>query len=71
MTTDVEKRARTALATSPISALRDLDVERQGEQLLISGRVRSFYHKQLAQELVLAVASELHIVNSVDVRYEE
>ena len=66
-TTDVESRAQTALKDSPIFALRDLHVHRDGGTLLISGRVNSFYHKQLAQEVVRAVAEDLRVVNSIDV----
>ena len=66
-TTDVESRAQTALKDSPIFALRDLHVHREGKLLLISGRVESFYHKQLAQEVVRTVAEDLQVVNSIDV----
>ena len=52
---EVIKRAQTALCSSPIFALRDLHVEEAGDAILLSGRVRSFYQKQLAQELVLGV----------------
>lgn len=61
-------RAQKALADSPIFALRDLKVEHAEGALLISGTVSSFYHKQLAQEVVRAVASEVAVVNSVQVR---
>jgi hypothetical protein len=63
----VELRAREALSGSPIGALRDLQVELVGEALMISGTVASFYHKQLAQEAVRAVAEGLELINSVDV----
>ncbi len=64
---DVESEARRVLATSPIFDVRTLHVERSGETLLLSGRVASFYHKQLAQEAVRAVASGVTLVNSVNV----
>ena len=63
----VEDRAQRALASSPIFALRDLKVEREGEILWIHGRVSSFYHKQLAQEAIRALADGLQVVNSIDV----
>jgi hypothetical protein len=53
--------------SSPIYALRVLHVEREGESLLISGRVSSFYYKQLAQEVVRSVSEGLQVVNSIDV----
>jgi len=61
-------RAQRALASSPIQALRELRVEELDEGLLIRGWVSSFYHKQLAQEAVRAVAEGISVVNSVDVR---
>lgn len=62
-----EQRAQDALTRSPIHALRSLHVEQHGEQLVLSGRLSSFYYKQLAQELVRSVASDLRVVNSIDV----
>jgi hypothetical protein len=64
---DLALRAQSELLQSPVFALRDLNVERSGEHLVIQGRVRSFYHKQLAQELVRAVSGGLPVVNSVEV----
>ena len=64
---DVEIRAQVALATNSIFALRELRVERDGEVLIISGRVASFYYKQLAQEVVRAVARGVTVENSIDV----
>ncbi len=63
----IERRARTALAGSPIYDLRSLQVERSGDALFISGRVKTFYHKQLAQELVRHVADGVALINAVDV----
>jgi osmotically-inducible protein OsmY len=63
-----EPLAQEALHASPIFALRDLRVRQVGQSLLLSGRVSSFYHKQLAQEVVRAVAGMCEVVNSIDVR---
>ena len=65
---DVKPRAQTALAASPIHELRALRVEQQNGALVISGTVSSFYHKQLAQEVVRAVCREIALINSVHVR---
>jgi hypothetical protein len=65
---DVQPRAQTALATSPIHELRELRIEQQNGALVIRGSVSSFYHKQLAQEVVRAVCREIELVNSVSVR---
>ncbi|MCO6458290.1 MAG: BON domain-containing protein [Pirellulaceae bacterium] len=64
---DVEVKAKAALRNSPIYALRGLHVRRDGTCLLLSGQVDSFYHKQLAQEAVRAVAHGCQVVNSVRV----
>jgi hypothetical protein len=65
---DVQIRAQSALAASPVYALRDLRVEQQGDALLIRGLVSSFYHKQLAQEVVRQAAEGVEVVNSIHVR---
>ena len=65
---DVETRAQKALRSSPFYALRDLQVEQDGNALLIRGFVSSFYHKQLAQEVVRNAAQGVEVVNSIDVR---
>ena len=64
---DILPRAQSALTASPIFALQELRVDRVGESLLISGSVSSFYHKQLAQEVVRAVAEGIAVVNSIQV----
>ena len=67
---DVQPRAQTALANSPIYELRDLRVEQENGALLICGVVSSFYHKQLAQEVVRVVCRNVKIemINSIRVR---
>ncbi len=62
---DAASRAQSALAASPIYVLRDIVVEQNGDALMLMGRVDTFYHKQLAQEVVRAVADGLRVVNAV------
>ena len=64
-------RAQAALAGSPFYELRGLQVERRRDALLISGCVSSFYHKQLAQEVVRSVCVDTEVVNSIRVEVEE
>jgi hypothetical protein len=64
---DVECRVQNALAASPIAALRELRVERRGSSLHLHGRVESFYHKQLAQEIARSLTGDLEVINSVTV----
>ena len=63
----IEQRARAALAKSPIYALQCLEVQRSGERLLIRGSVSSYYHKQLAQEVIRSVVGEIEVINSLQV----
>jgi len=70
---DVQPRAQRALSSSPIFELRDVQVEPCNGGLLLSGVVSSFYHKQLAQEVVRAVCKEcddfeLELTNLIHVR---
>ena len=62
---DLASRAQSALCSSPIYVLREILVEQSDDALLLTGRVDTFYHKQLAQELVRAVAEGMRVVNGV------
>ena len=64
---DVCTRARSALANSPIYVLREISVQQSGDSLLLEGRVDTFYHKQLAQEVVRAVADGMRVENDLSV----
>ncbi|OHB72448.1 MAG: hypothetical protein A2V70_14475 [Planctomycetes bacterium RBG_13_63_9] len=64
---DIRPRAQAALASSPIYELRDLQVQDRSGVLLICGAVSSFYHKQLAQEVVRSVCKGIEVVNSIHV----
>jgi hypothetical protein len=61
------QEAKAALQTSPVFALRSLCVEQVDDNLIISGRVSTFYYKQLAQEVIRSVASGMSVINSVEV----
>lgn len=66
---NVQSRAQVALQCSPISELRNLLVDQREHALWISGTVSSFYHKQLAQEVVWALCRDIDVelVNQVRV----
>ena len=64
---EIQPRAQSALASSPIYELRDLSVEHREGTLLISGAVSSFYYKQLAQEVVRSVCEGINVINSIRV----
>ena len=57
-----------ALEQSPIAALRCVDAIETDEAIELSGVVRSFYHKQLAQTAVLPVAAGRVVINNILVR---
>ncbi len=64
---DVTGRVKHLLAASPIADLRHLKVVQQGDQVLLQGRVRTFYAKQMAQETVRRAINGMHLVNAVSV----
>jgi hypothetical protein len=66
----LQPRAEMALRNSPVSELRALRVDRRDAALVISGTVSSFYHKQLAQEVVRAICKdcEVELTNTIRVR---
>ena len=65
--TNVLDRARKALVSSPISTLRRLRVDVLDDAVVISGRVGSFYEKQMAQEAIRAACSDVQVNNTIDV----
>ena len=64
---DVANAALAVLAQSSVAELRRIRVDGKQNELQLSGHVRSFYHKQLAQETVRTVAAGMQVVNHVDV----
>lgn len=61
----VQRRAQQILQSSPIRVLRGIQIEHNGDVLVLSGHVQSYYFKQMAQELVLGVAEDCPLVNSI------
>lgn len=59
--------AEQALRQSPIPALRRLDVEETDLEVVLVGKVPTFYLKQLAQETVLPLIGQRGLVNRVSV----
>jgi osmotically-inducible protein OsmY len=64
---DVAARLRVLLLESPIAEIRHVNVEQKGDRVLLAGKVRSFYAKQMAQETIRGAARGLQIVNDVKV----
>jgi hypothetical protein len=63
----VATQAAHALKKSSHPALRNLSVEGTEGNLIISGKVSSYYLKQLAQETIMSVREGMRLVNRVDV----
>ncbi|HVL15304.1 MAG TPA: BON domain-containing protein [Gemmata sp.] len=55
------------LTASPLPQLRRLVVTATEEEIVITGRVSSYYMKQLAQEAIRPTVGERRIVNHVEV----
>lgn len=66
---DVASQAKAVLARSRIFDLRRLTVEQDGDCVVLRGRVDSFYHKQLAQELVRTAVDGMEVINAIHVVY--
>jgi hypothetical protein len=67
-TTTECSEAAHALQHSPHPALRLLLVEESESSIVISGRVSSYYFKQLAQETVMPMRGVRELINEVTVR---
>jgi hypothetical protein len=64
---DSTSGAALMLRQSRIPALRNLSVEETATGVVISGRVSSYYLKQLAQETVMPVLRKRELHNEVTV----
>jgi osmotically-inducible protein OsmY len=65
---EIALAASEVLAQSSVAELRKLRVDEDNDnKLRLSGQVRSFYHKQLAQETVRTVAGGMQVINRVAV----
>jgi hypothetical protein len=60
-------RLAQLLSQSPIPALRKLSVEETGADVVITGRVSTYYLKQLAQETVMPLLNRRQLRNQVTV----
>jgi hypothetical protein len=61
------ERVVQRLAQSSVSELRQIRVDFHPHGLQLSGRVGSYYHKQLAQETIRDVAAGQQVFNQVAV----
>ena len=66
---DIHHRAVAALRQSKIPDLQSLTVSREKAAVVLEGYVSSFYHKQLAQEVVRRCIGDVEVVNDAKVVY--
>jgi len=64
---DLERRVLGFLSTRHVPGLRNLQVEAHNGVVTVSGRVLTFYEKQLCNECCRRVAGVMQLVNSVNV----
>ncbi len=64
---DTRELAQAALLASSVYDLRSLQVQQCNGSLVIFGSVSRFYHKQLAQELILGISREIKVINEIHV----
>ena len=67
MNVAMKSLAVSALQQSALSALHSVDVTVVGEIVVLTGKVSSYYSKQLAQEAVRTVIRESEIQNNIRV----
>lgn len=67
--TGAVEQARAALSRSRIYVLRQLNVMAEGDAIVLQGDVDSYYHKQLAQELVRMAVDRTEVINDLAVVY--
>ncbi len=61
----LQQRADQVLQQSPIPALRRLHVAESEREIVLSGRVSSYYLKQLAQEAIMPILGPRQLANQV------
>lgn len=64
---DVSSAVQDRLGVSSYAEVRRLTCTQRGGALVLTGRVSSYYQKQVAQETAREFAGELSIVNALEV----
>ena len=65
----IHERAQAALRQSPSPDIRGLTAVQFRSAIVLHGHVDSFYHKQLAQELIKNKIGGAELVNEAEVVY--
>jgi osmotically-inducible protein OsmY len=64
------ERIKTSLESSPYEPVRKVTVKLDGQRVILSGTVRSFYMKQVAQETARLNGNGFMVVNHIEVELE-
>jgi len=64
---DLEQRVRQFLSSANIPALRHIGVQINGNTVVLSGYVQTFYEKQMAIAFARRVAGVVDVIDSIDV----
>jgi osmotically-inducible protein OsmY len=67
---DLERRVMSYLAARHVPGLRTLSVQARDGVVTVSGRVLTFYEKQLCNQCVRRVAGVMELINAVDVAHD-
>jgi len=59
--------ADQALRQCAIPALRQLQIAESDQEIVLSGSVQSYYHKQLAQETIMPILGTRRLCNQIRV----
>ena len=65
--TAIRDQVTQALQHSHLPPLRRIAVEQNGDVLVLTGRVQSYYYKQMAQETVLPLLAGRELANQLTV----
>ena len=64
----VERAAQLRLAKTGYQTLRSVECSFRDGRIVLRGEVPSYYHKQLAQEVVRHAVDGVEVLNSIHVR---
>lgn len=64
---DLRTQIQESLATSSFADIRAIEVISEGDQIVLAGLLDSYYHKQIAQQLVLFAYGQSCVVDHMKV----
>lgn len=68
---DILGQAKKILSASPFEEIRNLQIQRQGDLVTLSGQLPNFYLKQLAQESIRPATRGFSVRNLIEVEFED